>query len=338
MYAALLTPQDEARLAEAADLPALVGMLRDTEYGPHLEGLDEKGMSARQLIALLRSRVAEVYVAVIRSAPVSSRPLMIQLYRHFELNNLKAALRGIAAGSTWADLQDIWFPLGSLTMIQGEEMMSSGTIETALARVPHSFYREPGAHALKRYSEEGSLFPLEVALDLAYWRELWNQINHLADRDRAQTLRIMGQWLDLQNLMWALRYRIYHHLAEEEIINYTLPFGYRVRDDDIRAIAAGAEIAPIVRRLHPDIDNVEGLLQEPEHGLPRLELEMQRQIRRRFVTVFAGYPFHIGLPLAFVLLLEMEIQDLIVLAEAVSSGMKSEEFSFHLLLNPNPGG
>jgi len=46
----------------------------------------------------------------------------------------------------------------------------------------------------------------------------------------------------VNNLMWVIRYKIYHQLSEEEVINYTLPFGYRVRDEDVRAIAAGADL------------------------------------------------------------------------------------------------
>ena len=337
MYGALLTSQDEARLSEAADLPALVGMLKDTAYGPYLTNLDDKGMNPRRIIYQIKKRIAETYLTIIHSTPAPARPLMIQLFRHFELDNLKAVLRGIAAGSSWEDIQGILFPLGSLTVIPAEEMVAAGTIEAALARMPHTPYSESSAHALKRYTEEQSLFPLEVALDLNYWRELWININRLADQDRTQTLRIMGRWLDMNNLMWAMRYRIYHHLAEEEIINYTLPFGYHIRDDDIRAIAAGADIARIVERLYPGINNVEELLQEPERGLPKLELQLQRLIRKRFIASFTGYPFHIGLPLAFVLLLELELQDLIVLIEAKSSAMKTEDFIPYLLLHADPG-
>jgi vacuolar-type H+-ATPase subunit C/Vma6 len=178
---------------------------------------------------------------------------------------------------------------------------------------------------------------MEVALDLDYWRVLWINIRRLADRDRTQTLRTLGRWLDLNNLMWALRYRIYHHLAEEEIINYTLPFGYQLRDDDIRAIAAGADIARIVERLYPGVNNVEELLQEPEHGLPKLELQLQRHLRRRLIAIFTGYPFDVGLPLAYLQLLELELQDLTVLVEAKASGMKAESFIPYLLLNARPG-
>ncbi|HTX92306.1 MAG TPA: V-type ATPase subunit [Anaerolineales bacterium] len=337
MYGALLTLQDEARLSDAIDLPALVGLLKDTVYGPYLTDLDDKGINPRQIIYRIKKRIAGTYLTIIHSTPAPVRPLIVHFFRHFELDNLKAVLRGIGAGSTWEDVQGILFPLGPLSIIPAEEMMAAGTIEAALARMPHSPYSASSAYALKRYTEEQSLFPLEIALDLGYWRELWINVNHLSDQDRAQTLRTMGRWLDMTNLMWAMRFRIYHHLAEEEIINYTLPFGYRIRDNEIRAIAAGADIARIVERLYPGVNNVEELLQEPEHGLPKLELQLQRQIRKGFIASFTGFPFHIGLPLAYLLLLELELQDLIVLVEAKSSEMETEDFVPYLLLSTNPG-
>ena len=66
--------------------------------------------------------------------------------------------------------------------------------------------------------------------------------------------------------MWAIRYRVYHQLSEEELINYTLPFGYHVRDADIRAIAAGDDIAQVVKRIYPDLTNVAELLRRAPQG------------------------------------------------------------------------
>ena len=36
MYSSLLSPQDMLRLSDAADLPALIGLLKPTVYGPYL--------------------------------------------------------------------------------------------------------------------------------------------------------------------------------------------------------------------------------------------------------------------------------------------------------------
>lgn len=49
------------------------------------------------------------------------------------------------------------------------------------------------------------------------------------------------------------------------------------------------------------------------------------------LAVFTGNPFHIGLPLAFLVLSDLEIQDLTVLIEAKSTKMPEEEFRPFLL-------
>ncbi len=132
--------------------------------------------------------------------------------------------------------------------------------------------------------------------------------------------------------MWAVRYRVYHHLSEEEVINYTLPFGYHVHDADIRAIAAGADISQVLKRVYPDLTDVDGMLQDKTTGLSRLEVELQRQVVEKCHLAFVGNPFHIGIPLAYLELSELEIQDLVVLIEAKSTGAPLNVFREYLVM------
>jgi len=335
MYSGLLSPQEGAGLRDAADLSTLIGSLKSTAYGPYLNRVDDKDLNARRTVSQIKQRIADVYLTVIHSAPAHTRSLVIQLFRHFEIDNLKAVLRGIVNGSSWQQVQDVLFPLGSLNILPAQHMLEAGNIEAAISLLANTPYYETLTYALKRYSDEQSLFPLEVALDLSYWRKLWSSVNQLPGQDHAQSLRIIGPLVDMNNIMWALRYRVYHHLSEEEVINYTLPFGYRVHDDDIRTIAAGADIGRVVERLYPGLSNVDALLQDPERGLPKLELQLQRKLIVQFRSVFTGYPFNISLPLAFVLLNELELQDLTVLIGAKASRMSNEKFLSYLLMETN---
>ena len=150
-------------------------------------------------------------------------------------------------------------------------------------------------------------------------------------QDRQYGVKIIGSLLDMNNLMWAIRYRVYYKLSEEEIINYTLPFGYPFHDSDIRAIAAGADIASIITRIYPGISEVNALLEEPQAGLPKLEFQLKRQVMQQCLSAFVGSPFHIGIPLAFLVMSDFEVQDLIVLIEAKSSNMPDDEYRPFLL-------
>ena len=333
MYSDLLTPQDMTRLSDSSDFLSLVSALKSTPYGKYLSGLKDAELTPRRVILQIRQRLADSYSSVVQQAPEQTRSLIKQMYRYFEVGNLKAVLRSIQTVSSWNSdvpawerVREVLFPFGSFASIPAQAMVDSGNIASAVDLLKGTPYESTMSFAMKRFSTEQNLFPLEVALDLNYWRRLWAEAKKLSGKDREMGLKIIGSLLDMNNLMWVIRYKIYHNLSEEELINYTLPFGYHVRDEDVRAIAAGADVASIISRAYPGISNVSELLEHPESGLPKLEHLLKQQVMRQCVAAFIGDPFHIGLPLAYLVLSDFEIQDLVVLIEAKSSKLKDEAF------------
>jgi len=336
MYADLLDPQDFARLSDAPDLPTLISQLKPTAYGPSTEGLKEGEVTPQKLLLQIKGRLADSYNSVIHQAPGNTRSLLLNRYRYYEVDNLKAVLRGILAGADWENIRDILFPFGSLGILPAQAMLETGSIAGAVELLAGTLYEEPLSFAMRRYNVEQNLFSLEVALDLFHWRELWQATKELRGNDRAQAFKIVGALMDMNNLMWVIRYRVYHRLSEEELINYTLPFGFRVRDEDVRAIAAGADIASVVQGVYLGLSDVGALLDEPRRGLPQLEVRLKRHLMDQCISAFIGDPFHIGVPLAFLVLSDLEIQDLTVLIEAKSSGMPEEAYQPYLLRSVAP--
>jgi V/A-type H+-transporting ATPase subunit C len=344
MYADLLAPQDWARLNDSPDFPTLFSALKTTAYGPYLEGLKDKDITPKRVINQVKRKLGDSYYSVIQMAPESTRPLLKQLYRYYELGNLKAVLRALVTVPSWKTdetalwdrVRDVFFPLGEFSVLPAQAMVESGSVGAAVDLLRGTPYEEALSFAMKRYSAEQNLFPLEVALDLSYWRRLWAEAKKLTGQDREQATKIIGSLLDMNNLMWAIRYRVYHKLSEEEIINYTLPFGFRVQDSDIRAIAAGVDVAAVINRVFPGIPDVSSLLENPQSGLPKLEVLLKRQLIKQCLAAFVGNPFHIGIPLAFLVLSDIEVQDLIILIEAKSSNMPEEEYRPFLLKSELP--
>ncbi len=331
MYSSLLSPQELIRLSDTPDFTSLLTQLKPTVYGSYLESLKDKELTPRRVVIQIKGRLADVYYSVIHMAPEHTRPLLTQLYRHFEVENLKAVLRGIITDPTWERVRDVLFPYGSMGVLPAQAMVEAGNVSAAVELLRGTVYEETLSFAMKRYSAEQNLFPLEVALDLNYWRKLWQEARHLSGQDQKQALRVVGALIDMNNLMWVIRYRVYHNLSEEELINYTLPFGYHLRDEDVRAIAAGADIASVIQRVYPDIRDLNLLLEEPRSGLPLLEVQLKQHVMNQCMSAFIGDPFHIGLPLAFLVLCQLEIQDLTVLLEAKSSQLPEEKYRPFLL-------
>ncbi len=93
-----------------------------------------------------------------------------------------------------------------------------------------------------------------------------------------------------------------------------------------------------MKRIYPELPNIDTLLDDPRTGLSKLELLLQRVVIERCRAAFLGNPFHIGIPLAFLLLCEMEIQDLTVLIEAKSSNTPAENVRAFLQMGTETAG
>ena len=335
LYSMMLTPETWSVLVQAPDFDAILNALSKTVYGSYLE-VKREDLTPRRAVYQIRRHLADAYEKLIRLIPEPARELLVWLWRLYEVDNLKAALRGIETGASWSQVLYLLSPMArhvTLTTTDMERMVQSGDIARAIELTRDTPYYTTLAHALERYEAEKSLFPLEVALDLDHHRGLWRSIDQLTGVDHEQALRIVGSLLDADNLLWAIRYRVYHHLSEEEIINYTLPFGYQVRDEDIRAIAAGADITQLVGRVYPDLRRLEPI-SENGAGLDALEAALQRRIVELCRAAFIGYPFHVGIPLAYLVLNEYEIKDLTVLIEAKTSHLGIETFASMLVVQP----
>ncbi|MBN1249417.1 MAG: V-type ATPase subunit [Anaerolineae bacterium] len=339
LFADLLSQTQWEDLIRAPDYGAVVTLLSKTVYGPTLT-IDRALLTPRRAAYQIRFHLADVYAKLIRINPPVAQSVLKVLWHHYEVDNIRVALRGVEAGATWDQVLHLLYPMRkyvTVTVDDLERMVRSGSVERAIEALKGTEYYAVLSHALTRYEDERSLFPLEVALDLGYRRTLWGSVLALKKRDREKALATIGTVLDIDNLLWALRFRVYHHLSEAEIINYTLPTGYEVRDDDIRLIAGGGDSAQAVFRAYPELrSGLRGISLDTGEGLGKLEQALLRLVISRCRRMFVGAPFHVGLPLAYVLLNEYEIRDVTLLIEAKAAGTPVDVFA-PMLLMPEMG-
>ena len=87
----------------------------------------------------------------------------------------------------------------------------------------------------------------------------------------------------------------------------------------------------MVSRLYPELQDVVVLHDDLRADLPQLETELKRAMARRCMAAFLGNPFHVGLPLAYLVLHDLEVQDLTTLLEAKATSANAEEYRPFLL-------
>ncbi|MDZ7799699.1 MAG: V-type ATPase subunit [Trueperaceae bacterium] len=170
--------------------------------------------------------------------------------------------------------------------------------------------------AWDRFRAERRPFFLEVALDLAFQQGLVSRIEALGRGDRQDAETLLGRWLARGNLLAAARYRNVAGMRPEEVVNFCLHKDFGGGLAMVQRVAAGAplqvEAAALGVELPPDASERENVraLEKRTEALRRLEAHRR----------FARSPFGIGLPLAYLIELEAEVDDLVRLLEAKRQG------------------
>lgn len=331
MAGKLLKKDILGKLIASPNLDSMISTLKETDYGQYLEGVRTAVISSRRASYEIRRKISAAYGVILKNTPEFAQRVLNQFLKLYEVDNLKAVLRGIEIQESWEKIRYMLFPLDNQLGLPFEEMIRTKSIDRALVLIQNTAYYQVLTLALDRYHNEKTLFPLEVALDLNYWQVLWNYVNELPRPEKEITKKLIGLIVDKNNLTWAARYRIYHHLSESEIINYTLPFGCRINDKVIRAIASGRETSQLVAEVYPALAPVISQEGKVLKKLPLIELELKRLLWRTCHTTFMNNSFNIGLLLAYLILLEFEIQDITLLLEAKSLGISASVYSSYLI-------
>lgn len=332
-----LSAETLTQLEAASNLKAFVLLLNDTIYGPLISTLDKSDSSdinTRHLAYQIRKRVSDKFMLIKKYSPEIVSPLIDHLFRIYEIDNLKVTFRGIQSGDSWKKIRYLLFPMGSFDTLPYQEMAKTQSVEQAIELTRGSPYYDSLSLAKSRYSKEASLFPLEVLLDLEYWHKAWELANALPGTDGKISRELIGEIIERNDLIWASRYNTFYHLSVAEIINYTLGLGPKVQDEIIRQIANNVPLSEIIPKIYPSLGVVNDKSLYEVQKLSYWEVMLQRMFRQHCQSKLVGFPFNLGGPLAYLFLLEYEIQDLTLLIEAKSLGLSRESYSPFLVNNP----
>lgn len=333
LQAYLIPDHQWAELIDAPDLFSLVMQLQDTWYGPALPRLGTAGPSLFQIEHALTDHVVAMSrrpLSLLQGAP---RQLLDWFWRRFEVRNLKTVIRGVHHQSAPVQLQGALVGLGPASTLDWPGLTNAGSVPALIDRLDGTWYGRALRPALGQYRRQRSVFPLEVALDLAHATEVLGQIGRLHGADHTDARDFLGEWLDAQNLLWAFRYRIYARLSPEEILNYTLQRNLRVNADVVRVIALGAPVLDLVQELwHGRLAGLATLAGATEQEmLPRLELIFQRHLYAKAQRARLTGGLRLAALLAYEFLLEAELRDLVAVVEGKSFAWPSGQIRPYLI-------
>lgn len=321
MKGSLLTSENFLSLLNAGSYHEFLLIVQTTWYKSVFP--EEGGELSLSLFTnSLYKSVFSDYVKVIHAVDGELQRFFILLYQQYELTNLKTILRGLCSRLSTDEILPLLLPTEKYTLFSKQDVLALQDVLEVIDHLQGSFFEYPLNRAIRRFEKEREFFPLEMSLELYYYRTLWDNTEKLPEEERRIVQEILGMLIDILNVSWIIRLKERYHFSPEEILNYTIHHGYAFKLKDRRRLAEARGVSEILTYLQhsPYRKAISG-----DESIETLHIVLSRFVLSRLQTYFQGQPFQIGVILGYLILKEFEVSDLITIAEAKKYGLSFEQ-------------
>lgn len=296
--------------------------LQDTTYKREINELATRYSGAELVERALDTNVARAFTKLLGISRKEVRTLLSAYLGRWNLRNLKAILRGKAAGFPPDEARSSLKPYGEIYESFDSIYRNATAKEILAACAKHV----PGAEkVLARYDEEREMRALENALDCRYYGALYSLAKKLPRQGRLVRSFILTE-VDISNLRTVIRLKR-EKLGREQIVKYLILPGGRLKKDDFTALA-GAEqegFASALGKTRYGPSLAEGLEGYKKTGsLAPVQTALEKLWLRQINLMFHQHPLSINPIIGYVLAKEREYKNIRLAAHGKESGLPKE--------------
>lgn len=257
----------------------------------------------------VRAEFQSLGAKVAQALPGAGRRLLEAYLRRSEAENLKIACRGLLQGKKIEEFQHLFIPGAAAGGISVERLRQVQTLEDLIPVLRRRSYARALRHGLEA-AEEKRLLSIELALDRAAWDDIAESLLDLNPGDRAEAAELLNLRADLE------RFNVVHRgwrggLGERELLNALPPLGTAYPANRVRQALRSDDPEAGLKRIFP--------LSAGDNPLSAAgEVALLRRLFRELLKTMRSHPFDLAIPLATVLLKELESRDV----QAILSGLR----------------
>ncbi len=323
----LLERQQLYSLAEFRTQTEILGFLADGPYGPELSKLQETSTPV-EVERAVRLSFARSLKNLVSTAKGSVKQFLTEYTKRFEAYDLAALVLFRSQEKPWEEYASTRLPLGLMNEKELHKLYSAEDLESLAAQVGDKKLQE----RLEGIQLEG-LTPDKASLvrDIFNgWGDerFYNFINkNLGGRDRESCLPIIGSSIDLLNISIILRSKL---IGISGIQSHLAPVRWKLLDRGINQLASSEDLSQALDR-SATLPHYRRILAgarqryEEAKSLSFLELLTRKHMLDQSRSILLGFPYTLGVELAFLVLRENEARNLAAVVSGVGAGLKPEQ-------------
>jgi vacuolar-type H+-ATPase subunit C/Vma6 len=330
----LLSEAKIKSLVESKNLAAFVSQLRDTSYQSQIAKVPLP-VTTRKLERAFNENLIEAYVKMIKNSPRNAASYLSIYVLRFEVENLKTLIKATNAElSTEEKLSRIYFSaedyLKKRTML--EEAAKASTIKQMSNSIKSSVYASAISRGLQSYEENGSTSALDILLDKVFYENLYDGYENLPRKERPHVYFYAAMENDGFTILTVLRGKILNYDANW--LRTAIPSkNFKLTSETVDALLMAAEFESALKVAQ---DTFYGKFftkgQNPQETIANAEKAFKKAVFQHAKAATIGEIFNVGAPLAFMMLKEAEVHNLIAASAGVEGGVNMEYIQNQMLL------
>jgi len=323
----LLERQQLIALSESKSQTEIIGLLAEGPYGPELSKLGSES-STIETERAIRLGFADSVMSLIRASGGDTHEFLIQYRRRSDAYAVAGLVVFKAQGKTWEEYLTTRQPLALMNEQELHRLYSIDDLSTIAREAGdrHLVERMKGFSMTDIDGEKASL--LRDVINGWGEERFYKYISKkLSGPDRENCLPIAGSAIDIANLTIIVRSKI---IGASGIKDHLIPSHWKLNQRAIDQLLAATDVAQAldVAASHEYYSRIlSGARQkfEESKSLSFIEVALRRYQLDLSRRVFLGFPYSVGIVLAFLILKENEARNVAAVLAGVAAGLPADE-------------
>lgn len=324
-HRAFLTDQEWDKMLDFKTVPQVIEFLvKKYGYGEVIDSSQSKDMHRTELEVNLNHYCVIEIEKMLYYFSGSYKEFFKTMLMKYEIADLLIILRSVAREEERSELSKHFIHSEKHSLINYNKLIDCQSLPQFIEALKGTPYYE----SLKTMTQEDALtreFHMEMKLNLLYFRLLMERAKKLKKKDYLVAKRIIGFKIDYLNIQWIYRAIKYYNISREEILIYSLVGGNRLDYKRLKKLAYTTSMQEFKRLAKQFLG--EDLFDGEEDVL--LETKAEKCLYK-LIKKEKGSD-DIGLSLAYMYSLGMEIKDLIAVTEGIRYDLPKEEIKKYLV-------
>jgi len=332
MLSSLFTKPQLNSLVSAKDIDEFLSVAKASTYESIFKKLTPPYEPRVIELGLVRDAI-EKHNRILKNLKGPPAEVVFLLLSKYELANLKNLLR---IWHTMADGEELNYLYKEKICydIPISEVLTRKTIEEVILLLDKTPYKDALMNGRTGFKERGSIFYLEIALDIDYYKRLWNKVAALSPMDRGLASRLIGVEVDIKNISWIVRFKQYYKMPLGELVSYIIPGGYQIAEPLIRKVYSSEDIRTVItglsRKPYQDLTTlVSGAYDKSKMFM--LEAMLWQVLLKEAKSALSKFPFTIATVLAYLILYTAEARNIVSLLYSKLYQLEPERISGSLI-------